>query len=209
MVKIFGICALFCAVALVTSRDVNHPDYENDIYPLELLEKFPYYLSGYDNEGSPVWVMEFGKWDVRALVEAGGDLRWAFDSYMEAAWQRMVLSGQNKGGFNLIFNLDEYDPQQARHLDTLYTIINNFGMKFGQAVKTTDLKRLFVLHENTEFDPIWKLNLNFWGELGQQVEIYGNNKDVYIPRLLSLIRRTELPQHYGGIGSRWPAQIYG
>ncbi|CAG7719313.1 unnamed protein product, partial [Allacma fusca] len=40
--------------------------------PKEITDKFPYYVSGFDFDGRPVFIMEIGKWPIRYIVEKGG-----------------------------------------------------------------------------------------------------------------------------------------
>ncbi|CAG7820826.1 unnamed protein product, partial [Allacma fusca] len=39
--------------------------------PQYLREMYPYYLSGYDYEGRPIWIVEFGKFNIKKTVEMG------------------------------------------------------------------------------------------------------------------------------------------
>ncbi|CAG7827178.1 unnamed protein product, partial [Allacma fusca] len=39
--------------------------------PLNLQRAYPYYLTGFDEENRPIWVSEWGKFDLRKIVEGG------------------------------------------------------------------------------------------------------------------------------------------
>ncbi|CAG7827055.1 unnamed protein product, partial [Allacma fusca] len=45
--------------------------FDNALYkwvpPMDLQLRFPYYLTGYDDENRSIWVVEFGKWNLRKV----------------------------------------------------------------------------------------------------------------------------------------------
>ncbi|CAG7821959.1 unnamed protein product [Allacma fusca] len=69
----FGLFMLAVST-VITVAPSNLPDSEIFAFdvPTEIQEEFPYYLSGYDEEGAPIWIFEGGKWDMRKYVEQGG-----------------------------------------------------------------------------------------------------------------------------------------
>ncbi|CAG7824803.1 unnamed protein product, partial [Allacma fusca] len=50
-------------LTIVSSSNLNDSEIYAFDLPVEMKEQFPYYLSGYDEEGAPIWIMEAGNWD--------------------------------------------------------------------------------------------------------------------------------------------------
>ena len=84
--------------------------------PAEFYQKFPYYLSGYDDEGRPsklvfaklsrinpeklltisriltVWIIELGRWDIKSALNNGSDYKATFDRYVDKLMYRILRS---------------------------------------------------------------------------------------------------------------------
>ena len=58
-------------------------------------------------------------------------------------------------------------------------------------------------------DSFVRLAKSIFGRLFEVVEVYGANKGTWMPKLLRLMPRDQLPEWYGGIKEHTPVLIYG
>ena len=111
--------------------------------PPEVRKWFPYYLAGYDDEGCPLYVIEYGKWNfAEALTKAkdGPDkMKDIFMKYFEQGVYRILRDGlaNDAQGVGAIFDWDQFDfgnyadpsaielgMKQFSMLDRLYNVLN-------------------------------------------------------------------------------------
>ncbi|CAG7826569.1 unnamed protein product, partial [Allacma fusca] len=85
----------------------------------ELSKAFPYYLSGFDSENRPIWVVEVGKWDIRTILERGEKWEKLFDKFMDKWLWRVINSTKTKATedspvteLDLIIDADGMDYRQ-------------------------------------------------------------------------------------------------
>ncbi|CAG7829134.1 unnamed protein product [Allacma fusca] len=103
--------------------------------PKEITEKFPYYVSGFDIEGRPVFIMEIGKWPIRYTVEKGGEDLKNLDMHMEQFFHRVVVGP--RAFFNdseigapdtaAILDWEGFSLIQLVHAPTLQYILRHFA----------------------------------------------------------------------------------
>ncbi|CAG7823906.1 unnamed protein product [Allacma fusca] len=167
----FSVLLLLICATLVTSNNLTDSEILAFDAPAEIKSSFPYYLSGYDEDGAPIWLFEFGKWDMRKYAEQGGKL-------------------------------------QAGHLKTVQFILSKFG-RFEQIVRDGAMKQGCFVNGNALWSTIWNLGSPLLGALANSVEIYGTNKKVWIPKLLKVLPRDQIPEKYGGLPSHEPLKILG
>ncbi|CAG7817725.1 unnamed protein product, partial [Allacma fusca] len=93
------------------------------IAPKELQEEFPYYLSGYDYEDQPVWIMEVGKFNLRKYIERGPEGEKNVTTYLFQAVHRVFKSMLDKDtpereirGAFIIGDCDGLEIIQTMHL---------------------------------------------------------------------------------------------
>ena len=113
------------------------------VAPKEIRKWFPYYLSGYDENGSPLYVIEYGNWKfAEALAKGNGgrvNVTNKFWKYFQQGEYRILRDGaaNNTQGVGIIFDwngfsLSNYaDPtaielglRQFAALNSLYRILN-------------------------------------------------------------------------------------
>ncbi|CAG7721045.1 unnamed protein product [Allacma fusca] len=93
-------------------------------------ENFPYYLSGYDEDGAPIWVFELGKWDVRTFLEKDNETAFAMDvacDQMLLRFKESAINSQAKQ-FLYICDMDKYSLRQASHLRTVQFVLSKLSM---------------------------------------------------------------------------------
>ncbi|CAG7785174.1 unnamed protein product [Allacma fusca] len=99
--------------------------------PPIIQENFPYYLSGYDEDGTPtlkLWVFELGKWDIRKFLEKDNETAYAMDvacDQMFLRFKESAIKSQEKQVF-CICDLDKFSLRQATHLRTVQFILSKF-----------------------------------------------------------------------------------
>jgi len=183
--------------------DVNN-DLETWEAPDDIKRRYPYYQAGFDNENRPVWVNEFGKWDIKRLVESGETA--VFDKYTDQFLYRVQKSISIRStpddpvtSWVYIFDMEEYPLSQLNSLRTVSYIV-------------TLARKVELAARNMEYGFI--LNLNFLGEqlirvlrpvLGttlDRAEIAGTNKAKWMPLLLKSISKDQLPEWYGGLSNQ-------
>lgn len=199
---------------------IHEEDLKDDLAKWEaprfMQERFPYYLSGYDEEeGRPIWVMEIGRTHIRAMVESGGETLRNFEKYTEQIAYRILKSihaanTTEQPVSEAIFLLD-FDGILLRDVTSLPVM--SFALRL--ILKNRDLILNFL-------GPTIFVNANFVAEnairlvrpaLGpafQKVEVFGTNSDRWIPYLRHLCGPSQIPTWYGGDKKNFkPVAVYG
>ncbi|CAG7828141.1 unnamed protein product, partial [Allacma fusca] len=148
---------------------------DSEIYafdvPAEIKDQFPYYLSGYDEEGAPIWIFEGGKWDVRKYVEQGGKHYDGMDVHIDRMYLMFRDSGLNSTGkqFVVICDMGGFNIRQAGHGKTVQFMLSKF-VRFEQIARSGTLKRAWLLNVNAIFQGIWQIGSRILGQLANFVE---------------------------------------
>ncbi|CAG7831520.1 unnamed protein product [Allacma fusca] len=182
--------------------------------PREFQKAFPYYLSGFDEENAPIWIAEFGKWDVRKIIESGPENEKILRRYIQQFLKRAVESRSLKSTadipvteVNCIIDMEGYGSQQASSPPTL-AVTMWFAGQIEQAWRNK-LKSGFIVNSNYLFTTVWNLMKPLLGRNVYKVEVFGNNKDRWIPALLKTFPKSQIPEWYGGNKDHTPVKIYG
>ncbi|CAG7721046.1 unnamed protein product [Allacma fusca] len=173
-------------------------------------ENFPYYLSGYDEDGAPIWVFELGKWDVRTFLEKDNETAFAMDvacDQMLLRFKESAINSQAKQ-FLYICDMDKYSLRQASHLRTVQFVLSKF-LRLGQIIQSGYLKQAWIVNANYLWDRVWQLGRPLLGALASNIDVYGYNKEVWKPRLLKYLPRDQIPEWYGGLPNHKPVRVFG
>ncbi|CAG7719797.1 unnamed protein product [Allacma fusca] len=199
MALILNIVFIFLSATLVASHNLTDLEVMAFDAPEEIKVAFPYYLSGYDEDQVPIWIFELGKWDMRKFAELGGEQYDAMDIYAHKMFLTFKESALNSTAKQYIgiTDMDELNIRQTGHPKTLQFILQQFA-RFERIVRDGVLKMQFFLNSNLLFDGVLRLGLPLLGSLQNVVEVYGTNKDVWIPKLLKILPKDQLPERYGG-----------
>ncbi|CAG7825792.1 unnamed protein product [Allacma fusca] len=197
----------------LTEEERNILDFEA---PQELQEAFPYYLSGYDESGAPIWIFQLGSWDIRKYVEIGGETlknvekvgKQMFLRFRESSRNRSEVNDGERTGYISILDMDGYPFRQIAHVQTLKFTLHMI-QELGETVKSHDLKFGYVLNANQVFMTLWDSSKHFVGELHGYIEIYGNNPSKWKAQLLKQIPQDQLPEKYGGNKEHKFVKVYG
>lgn len=205
---------IFVCFSLIFSVSSSDADTDNEILqwkaPEYMKKSFPYYLSGYDYDDAPVWIIEIGHWDVRSIVEEGGELLKEFDKYVNQGLAIINASGQNNGtdGYVLILDGEGYGFRQATHIRTVHKMIDVIR-KFASAAVDGGLKYAFAVNVNYVAENMWSVIKPSAASLTRNFEVYGTNSKVWVPKLLKQIPKDQLPEMYGGSKDHLPVKVYG
>ncbi|CAG7825793.1 unnamed protein product, partial [Allacma fusca] len=137
--------------------------------PQELQEAFPYYLSGFDESGAPIWIWQLGRWDIRKWVEIGGEPlknleklgKQMFFRLRESSQNRTEVNDGERTGYISILDMDEYPFRQIAHVQTLKFTLHMI-QKLGAALKSHDLKIRYIVNANCIYDLVGIIELFPW-----------------------------------------------
>ncbi|CAG7719489.1 unnamed protein product [Allacma fusca] len=181
--------------------------------PADIRTNYPYYLSGFDEDNRPIWILEFGKWDIRSALEKGEDVAANLDKHIDTAIWNFLDSTKTRSTsedpvteFVVIIDANGYSFHQLNSLQAVSFVI----------------KKLKLITIATRFaSEVYAVNVNFVAEklltilkpvLGQEFEkfmIFGTNANQWIPRMLKKIPRSQLPEWYGGKANFKPVMVFG
>ncbi|CAG7698269.1 unnamed protein product [Allacma fusca] len=194
-------------------RYILHLDLEKWEEPEELTKNLVYYLSGFDFENRPVWVVEFGKWDLRSILERGEIWDKLFDKYVDKflwrLWKSLPIKATPEKPVKecvVIFDMEGYDLQQMNSPAALGFIIKKLRTVTAAIPITSGA---YIINANFLAKNLLNLLRPVLGKEFSRVEIYGANSKSYRRVLLRNIPQNQLPESYGGSKGSKPVQIYG
>ncbi|CAG7730229.1 unnamed protein product, partial [Allacma fusca] len=208
-VEFVSVLLLLFWATLVTSSNLTDSEILAFDAPAEIKSSFPYYLSGYDEDGAPIWVFELGKWDMRKFAEQGGKLYDAMDIYGDQMFLNFKKSGLSSPAkqFVGICDMDGFQVRQAGHAKTVQFILSKF-VRFEQIVRDGAMKQGWIVNANALWGTIWKLGSPLLGALANSIEVFGANKNAWIPKLLKHLPRDQISEWYGGLPNHKPVKLY-
>ncbi|CAG7716192.1 unnamed protein product [Allacma fusca] len=127
-------------------------DLETWVAPKEFLKDFPYYLSGFDEEDHPIWVLEFGRWDIRTTVERGPKSQAKFDKYVDQAVMIIYNSSIPDDGINPVIGIVDFEGYNLRQLSSAKTL------------EYIIQKLRLILIALTNLQSAYFINVNFFAE---------------------------------------------
>ncbi|CAG7825094.1 unnamed protein product, partial [Allacma fusca] len=106
--------------------ETDHPvldDFETWEAPDYIRKNYPYYLSGFDDENRPIWIIEFGRYNLLKLFEGGDEPLKAFNKYAQQAFYRVLKSVKLRStleepatGANFIVDFADFDLLTVSHI---------------------------------------------------------------------------------------------
>ncbi|CAG7834527.1 unnamed protein product, partial [Allacma fusca] len=179
--QVFSIVALlYIAVAYGDAQLLQLTEEQQELLkfetPKDVRKIYPYYLSGYDEEGSPIWILELGQWDVRKAVETGGDLLENTNKWFQQMSLQIHISaynsseGENKQ-VNVIVDLDGFSIQQIGHAPTVQFILSEM-QEMEKKAQNGNLKAAFIINANSLFNKFWASGKSVLGVLVNSTKLY-------------------------------------
>ncbi|CAG7829652.1 unnamed protein product [Allacma fusca] len=173
--------------------------------PQGLHKNFPYYLSGFDEDNRPIWVMEFGKWDVRGVVEKGGQDLKDLEKYMDQWVYRMMESMKIKSSPDnlvdeviIIFDMDNYTLLQLNSIPTVAFLLKKI-QQLRDAMNFVETG--YVVNANFMAQALVSMVRPVMGQDMEKIEVYGTNKESWVSKLLKKLPQDQLAPGYGGISA--------
>ncbi|CAG7817319.1 unnamed protein product [Allacma fusca] len=171
--------------------------------PLDIKNSFPLYLAGYDYDKRPVWVFEVGKVDFRTIIAQGEEKvaqarRYLFRVVSNIIKSFVVMDTPEEEIREAVFIFDmegaslgqvDYAPSWAEFA-RLIRKYWDFTIQFVGGV--------IVLNANYVAKLAVDVARPVVGALLERVEIYGSNKNFYLPKLLKRMSIKNIPPWYGG-----------
>ncbi|CAG7730892.1 unnamed protein product [Allacma fusca] len=182
--------------------------------PMELQQKFPFYQAGYDNDGRPVWVIEFGKYNFSEQLMKGPEGAANLEKYMYQSAIRFFeesILDHGKETENVLLGLAIIDDEgfsfsQLSHAPTVSFLGREF--KTFACLTTVGLHKIIVINEGISPKFIETYGPAFFGPLMELVEVHGK-RSKWEPALKKLIPEKYLPPWYGGSKDFKPVRVYG
>ncbi|CAG7723337.1 unnamed protein product [Allacma fusca] len=194
-----NIVYIFLSATLVASHNLTDSEVMAFDPPEEIKVAFPYYLSGYTEDQVPIWIFEAGKWDMRKYAELGGEQYDAMDIHVHKMFLTFKESALNSSAQQYIAmaDMEGLNIRQAGHPKTVQFMVQQFA-RLERIARDGWLKLGVFVNSNLLFDGVLKIGMPLLGSLQNVIEVYGSNKDAWIPKLLKLLPKDQLPEHYGG-----------
>ncbi|CAG7785957.1 unnamed protein product, partial [Allacma fusca] len=122
------------ADAKTRSNEEQNAFLDNWTAPKKILEKFPYYVCGFDIEKRPVFVFEIGNWKIRSFVEKGGQDLEDLDNHIRKFFRRVEIG--SRAFFNeseigapdtvVIIDWEDFSLNQLIHAPTVQFVLHHF-----------------------------------------------------------------------------------
>ncbi|CAG7709992.1 unnamed protein product [Allacma fusca] len=170
--------------------------------PQVLRKEFPFYISGFDKEGSPVFIAPIGKWDIPKIVELKikGEYQRYIDQVLETAM--MLIKHRSKSNksptqFIGIADLEGLTYRQFASKEIIELSIE--ALKRVEANYPEVLKGGYGINAPKIFTVFYALLKPFFSEYTQsKIRLFGSNSDEWRNFLRSHISPDQLPSQYGG-----------
>jgi len=185
-------------------------DLESWVPPSDFQRNFPYYLSGFDDEDQPIWIIEIGKYNFRDFVLRGKDTQADLSKYLRQLAYRVRKSRTRhdpKGKTNFILDFEGLSFPQFSDISTIAFILQQ-ATDYSSLLDTA-LNKAVLVNANYVTEALVNLVRPIFGRIFANVEIYGTNRAKWLPLMLRHFPQDQLPEYYGGIKGFKPYKIYG
>ncbi|CAG7733121.1 unnamed protein product [Allacma fusca] len=207
------IFAVFLAIVLhIQGKPVETTEeLENWEAPVEIQTQLRYYLSGYDEQGRPVWIFEVGKYPFLRLLNKGPETVAIMEKYFEQAGLRIIKSSATRnpanGQINVIFDFEGAQIRQVTNPRTISFIVE-FIKKIGVPEGDTGVN-VALINVNPAMKSVLKIAQKGFGQLADKLVILGRDKSEWENTFLKMIPADQLPEWYGGSRDFKPVKVYG
>lgn len=188
--------------SLVWRRQRNLDDNSNQYVPPKLLQRYlPLGQCGTDKDGCPVWILPFGYYDIRGLLQSAkkADLIMHVVHVVEGVMMRMeqqtIKLGQPITQHYLIIDLEQFGILHFMWkpaFNLMRTLVNLYDNNYPEL-----LKRAMLINAPKIFHVAFALLKPFIHENTQKkIVLYG--KDGWKDVVFNDMERSELPERWGG-----------
>ncbi|CAG7819068.1 unnamed protein product, partial [Allacma fusca] len=162
-----------------------------------------------------VWVSEWGKFDLRKIVEGGNKSMEEFNKYARKAVRIITKSHDLKSTPEnpvtqaaFIVDFDGMKLDQYAHLPTVMYALDL--AKEHRDIIQKHASRIVIVNTNFIAEAAINLGRNVFGRLFERVEVFGANKSRWVHHLRRIFPADQIPEWYGGTKkSHKPLFIYG
>jgi len=163
--------------------------------PAFLDECLPFEFRGVDNKGGPVAWLPLGRWRGRHLVEGGKKqdcLRAAY--YLFELCLHHVRENGNRPTF-VIFGMEQLSFYQISHYETMQTFF--YGFQQLEMNYPEILRKLYVVNAPWIFATAFAFVKPVMSPRTlAKIEVYGSDKNKWLPMLLNSMPREVIPTEY-------------
>ncbi|CAG7722747.1 unnamed protein product [Allacma fusca] len=170
--------------------------------PQEIADDFPYYLSGFGEDNRPIWVLEFGKWDIPGMLARGSKWEKILDKHVDQwlwrMWKSLGLKSDPKDPVTealVIVDMEGYGFKQLNSSEAMAFVVRKMRLV------TLTLRFAFEAYAiNTNFvgDAFLRILRPILGKDFEKLDIYGTNPAKWRPIVLRHIPRDQIRESYGG-----------
>ncbi|CAG7711647.1 unnamed protein product, partial [Allacma fusca] len=151
-----------------------------------------------DEEDRPIWVVEFGKWNVRKTIEEGPRSQELLEKYID----QMALNALNSMNFTAdpdttpqiisIVDLEGFNYRQLASPQSLSFILKKFAF-FSQAISKY-VSVAYMVNTNFVAETMINLLRPVLGEALSRFEVHGTNKAKWMPKLAQKLPKDQIPE---------------
>ncbi|CAG7716020.1 unnamed protein product [Allacma fusca] len=159
-------------------------EYDTWTPPSDIAKNYPYYLSGFDDQNRPIWVLEFGKWDIRAALLKDEEYVKALDMHIDqATWNfftstvlRASPDAPNKE-FIVLIDAEGYNLAQLNSAKAVSFVVRKLTMI---TIATRFASSVYAVNVNFAAERLLSLLKPFLGREFEKFIIFGTNSAMYI-----------------------------
>ncbi|CAG7713939.1 unnamed protein product, partial [Allacma fusca] len=173
-------------------------DYDTWTPPEDIAKNYPYYLSGFDDQNRPIWVLEFGKWDIRSGLLKDEEHEKALDKHIDqATWNFFNSTGLRASAeapikeFIVLIDADGYNLQQLNSVKTVSFVARKLALI---TIATRFASSVYVVNVNFLAERLLSILKPLLGKEFEKFLIFGTNTNKYIPRLLRDLPKDQIPE---------------
>ncbi|CAG7826954.1 unnamed protein product [Allacma fusca] len=180
--------------------------------PKKLEAFFRYYLAGYTDDNLPLWIAEVGNVSVRQVVEEGERSMDLLEKYGQKVLLNVFRSLFRNGSPEMseivaIFDFGGFRMSEVTHLPTI-TYMMKIMKRYVNVVDAC-LQQALLINATFAVQVLIDRSRPFLGHLLEKVDIYGANKNKWIPVLRRKFSDDLIPPWYGGAKNFKPVSVFG
>ncbi|CAG7821769.1 unnamed protein product [Allacma fusca] len=193
-------------LSVAFGQEIPVPDFkdtDNEILKFEISNEtkaaYPYYLSGYDDEGVPIWVSELGRWDTRKAADGTPQELRDYKINIIQMFKRCVnsenIQNNHEGPaheFVLVFDMDGFNIRQTSSPSSLQLVL--WIARQAEQAFSNNIKNAYIVNANYLFTTVFDLMKPILGRSVYKVEVFGTNKNVWTPKILKKLPKESLAE---------------
>ncbi|CAG7733278.1 unnamed protein product, partial [Allacma fusca] len=162
---------------------VLDPELDKWKSPEELQKDCPYYLSGFDEENRPIWIVDMGIWPTRDILAKGPEWEESYSKHVNQMIKRVYDSIRFRATpenpvteFNIIVDLDNYTIRHFSSVKAVRFSTEKFSLvtkaaKFGNVV--------YAVNTNFFAEVVINILRPVLGSSLERVEVFGTNSETW------------------------------